>query len=242
PLPGPPFSPILAPLSPKIVRRGPDVEFEYIDGRGYRDVLKDKAALCDAAGCRCQGPALTCGHTDGAFYNPLLAQVYAEMCFHTCHCDIMPPALGDGIPIRVGDIFVVGTRQGNYGPVNGVHSDARALGTNGCLKGEANGWTLQKYASKSCCPDTNFHALTPQEAYTNFKVAPMLKAIITGSVTIGVSEANNKAEAQQWSPAISAEGIHREGPQKDELKLVVCGSLDPNARMSKKLGSRSFAK
>lgn len=158
-------------------------ELDYIDSRGALEIIEDKEALCDAAGCRCHGPSLTCGHTDGPFYEPLLAQAYANMCFHTCHCDLLPPAVGDGAVIDVGDVQVVATQQNNAERSN---VEAVALGRSGCLKGKSAGWTLQRDAPKSCCPDTTFQAITPQEAYMNYKVAPTLSEMITGSVSIGV--------------------------------------------------------
>lgn len=73
------------------------LELDYIDRHGLLDVIENREALCDAAGCRCHGPATTCGHTDGHYYEPLFAQAYTEMCFHSCHCDLLPSVVGGGI-------------------------------------------------------------------------------------------------------------------------------------------------
>ena len=72
------------------------MELQYRGSDGRIDVLQDREALCDAAGCQCHGPSVTCGHTDGVFYEPVFSQVYGALCFHLCHCDLMPPSVDDG--------------------------------------------------------------------------------------------------------------------------------------------------
>lgn len=186
PLPGSPFPRILNPLSPRLKYTDGRREIEYLDRHGFLEAIEDKEALCDASGCRCHGPILTCGHTDGPFYEPLFAQAYAAMCFHTCHCDLLPSAIGDGVPIDVGNVQVIDIKQDGNIDDEQTRLEATALGKNGCLKGKYAGWTLERYASQSCCPETQFQALTPQEAYMNYKVAPTLSELITGSVTIGI--------------------------------------------------------
>lgn len=129
---------------------------------------------------------LTCGHTDGYFYEPLLAQVYAAMCFDQCDCELAPPVVGDGELIDIGNVQIVDAEQHVGIDDEGAQLEAAALGEKGCLKGKSAGWTLEAYAAKSCCPSTAFQALTPQEAYMNYKVAPTLTELISGSVTIGL--------------------------------------------------------
>ena len=186
PLPGSPFPAFLNPLRPYIVNRGGKLELQYIDHNGYYDVIEDKESLCDAAGCRCRGPSLTCGHTDGAYYEPLFARAYAEICFHTCHCEPFPPAVDDGVIVDAGDVQVMETQRNGSADVGGYGPEAIASGKEKCLKGKHAGWTLQKYALKSCCPGTKFQAITGQEAYLNFKVAQTLGELIAGQITIGV--------------------------------------------------------
>lgn len=77
------------------------MELQYRDRYGHIDVLENREALCDAAGCQCLGPSLTCGHTEGFFYEPLFARAYATMCFHVCHCEIPPPPVDDGMLSRL---------------------------------------------------------------------------------------------------------------------------------------------
>ncbi|KAL9017792.1 MAG: hypothetical protein Q9185_004881 [Variospora sp. 1 TL-2023] len=165
-------------------------KLEYIDSQGVVEVLEDKKALCDATGCRCHGPILTCGHTDGHFYEPLFAQVYTGMCFHSCHCDSLPAAavMNGGGLVNIGDVQVVETepRQRKH-PDERSRLEAVALGERGCLRGKSAGWTLEAYAAKSCCPDTQFQALTPQEAHMKYNVAPTPSDPIAKKlVTIGL--------------------------------------------------------
>ncbi|KAL9599370.1 MAG: hypothetical protein Q9219_003903 [cf. Caloplaca sp. 3 TL-2023] len=166
PLPGPPFPASLRPLRPALVYYDGRPELAFTDSQGRRDTIENREALCDAAGCRCHGPSLTCGHTDGVFYERLFAQEYAGMCFHGCHCDIFPPEPG----------VMAAQRHGKPD----VELQAATLGTKGCLKNKSSGWTLKQYASKACCPGTHFQAVAPQEAYVKYNVAP------NPAVTIGV--------------------------------------------------------
>ncbi|KAL8833910.1 MAG: hypothetical protein Q9170_004014 [Blastenia crenularia] len=114
---------------------------EFTDRRGFDDFIEDRAALCDAAGCRCHGPSLTCGHTDGPFYEPLFARVYAGMCFHTCYCDLLPSAVGDGAVSEIGDVEIAEAQQEHGNAATDL--EAAVLGESGCLKGKSAGWTLQ---------------------------------------------------------------------------------------------------
>ncbi|KAL8647995.1 MAG: hypothetical protein Q9210_005232, partial [Variospora velana] len=91
---------------------------------------------------------------------------------------------GGGL-VNIGDVQVVETEP----PRNTDEEsqlEAVELGERGCVKGKSAGWTLEAYAAKSCCPDTKFQALTPQEAYMKYKVAPTLSDLIAKSVTIGL--------------------------------------------------------
>ncbi|CAL8576358.1 hypothetical protein XPA_002244 [Xanthoria parietina] len=101
PLPGPPYPPVLEPLRPRLNERSGRVTLEFRDHHGHFDVLENREALCDAAGCHCRGASLTCGHTEGFFYEPLFARVYANMCFHVCHCDLLPPPEDYGVLSRL---------------------------------------------------------------------------------------------------------------------------------------------
>ncbi|KAL8714208.1 MAG: hypothetical protein Q9220_001937 [cf. Caloplaca sp. 1 TL-2023] len=165
----------LAAKTPKLLRRTGKVELEYIDREGSLDFLEDKDALCNAAGCGCDGPGLTCGHTEGFFYEPLFARVYANMCFHTCYCDVLPAADGRGVVANVGDIQIVQTEQ-----------QGSRVPENSCLSNSSAGWTLESLAPRSCCPGTAFAALSTQEAYTRYKVTPTWNEIRAESVTIGI--------------------------------------------------------
>lgn len=101
PLPGPPYPPVLEPLRPRLNERSGRVTLEFRDHHGHFDMLENREALCDAAGCQCRGASLTCGHTEGFFYEPLFARVYANMCFHVCHCDLLPPPVDYGVLSRL---------------------------------------------------------------------------------------------------------------------------------------------
>lgn len=68
-----------------------------------------------------------------------------------------------------------------------------AVGGTACLKGEAAGWTLWNWRLTKCCPDTTFKALTGQEAYAIYGVAPFTSDVITNAVTIGVCLAGKTA-------------------------------------------------
>ena len=57
-------------------------------------------------------------------------------------------------------------------------------GSAGCLAGEATGWTVQGLAR--CCAGYAFHALTAQEAYETYGVAPYASDVIAAAATIGV--------------------------------------------------------
>lgn len=69
---------------------------------------------------------------------------------------------------------------------NRLNPKGTAFGFKGCLAGEATGWTLQRLAR--CCVGYTFEALTPQEAYEMYGVAPYVSAsdVIASAFTIGV--------------------------------------------------------
>lgn len=76
--------------------------------------------------------------------------------------------------------------SGHVNPVSRLNPTGAAFGFQGCLAGEATGWTLQRLAK--CCVGYAFHALTAQEAYETYGVAPYVSAsdVVASAFTIGV--------------------------------------------------------
>lgn len=76
--------------------------------------------------------------------------------------------------------------SGKTNPVSRLNPTGTAFGFQGCLAGEATGWILQRLAK--CCLGYTFHALTAQEAYETYGVAPYVSAsdVVASAYTIGV--------------------------------------------------------
>ncbi len=74
--------------------------------------------------------------------------------------------------------------RGGVSTVNRLNPEGTAGGFAGCLAGEAAGWTVQGVAK--CCVGYVFHALTAQEVYQTYGVAPYAGDIIAAASTIGV--------------------------------------------------------
>ena len=160
---------------------------EYIDQWGQKQYIDDNEALCDRAGCYCNGPTINCHNTGGLFYEPAIAAQYAEICFHTCECLAMPelPDIINNTRIDLGGGNFVNLPGDIRNSVNRLNPSGAVLGSGACLAGEAAGWTFRQIAEKTCCSGYSFNSLSAQEAYMIYGF-PYVSDIIAGTITIGV--------------------------------------------------------
>ena len=162
---------------------------EYIDQWGDIDYIEDNVDLCDRAGCRCDGHRIVCDNDDSnnVFFVQAIHDAYARQCSRNCDCLAMPEEEVQGQNrVQVGDLEFIGNRGGSNNVINRLNPEGAAMGHGACLAGEAAGWTFKKFASKKCCQGYSFQALSAQEAYANYGVAPHAGDIVAGIVTIGV--------------------------------------------------------
>ena len=172
-----------------ISRQGAVDSIQYIDRWGGIDYIEDNVDLCDRAGCRCDGARVVCDNDDShnVFFVQEIHDAFARQCSRNCDCQPMPEEVAqDPDHVEVEDIDLIGTPGRPSNAVNRLNPDGAAMGHEACLAGEATGWTFQRFASKKCCQGYSFQALSAQEAYGNYGVAPYAGDIVTGVVTIGV--------------------------------------------------------
>jgi len=99
--------------------------------------------------------------------------------------------VSEGLEVAGGNLTVIESPEvaasGQLNRVTRLNPTGTAFGFQGCLAGEATGWTLQRLAK--CCVGYTFHALTPQEAYETYGVAPYTVSasdVVASAFTIGV--------------------------------------------------------
>lgn len=86
--------------------------------------------------------------------------------------------------IYLGDGAFVDLPEDFHNLRNRLNPDGAILGHGACLAGENTGWTFEKSAAKTCCPDYYFKALTAQEAHMLYGL-PYVSDIVAGKVTVG---------------------------------------------------------
>lgn len=151
------------------------------------EYIKDVEGLCDRAGCQCVGSVINCNEGESLFYEPVIAAKYAERRFHLCECLAMPETANvtnATNPIDLGEgreVFLPENLRNTATRLN----PGSAVQPEACLAGEAVGWTFKGLASKTCCSDYSFNALSAQEAFMIYGF-PYVSDIIAGIVTVGV--------------------------------------------------------
>lgn len=189
PLPPYPQAPVFMKAAHIDVETQAPTALTYTDMWGEQEYIFAREGLCSRAGCRCSSGSVVCDNLDDIYFSRVLYNWYATDCFATCTCELVrsptPQIIdltGEGKNVSVNVIERPGGR--NVNTVNRLNPGGTAGGFAGCLAGEATGWTLKGLAK--CCAGYSFHALTAQEAYETYGVAPFASDIIAAAVTIGV--------------------------------------------------------
>lgn len=160
---------------------------QYIDQWGQVEYIKDMEGLCDRAGCQCVGSVINCNKVESLFYEPVIVAENVERCFHMCECLAMPETANvtNAIdPIDLGEGIEVFLPENLRNTATRLNLDV-AVQPEACLAGEAAGWTSKGLASKTCCSDYSFNALSAQEAFMIYGF-PYVSGIIAGIVTVSV--------------------------------------------------------
>lgn len=172
----------------KVAQDGIVESIQYIDQGGQVEYIEDMEGLCDRAGCQCIGPGIECNNVQGLFYEPAIAAVYAERCFHTCQClAIAGTATVTSATnlVDLGEGRVVHLPENLLNAATRLNPDGAILRHGPCLAGKAAGWTSKRLAGKTCCSGYSFNALSPQEAFMIYG-SGFVSDIVAGIVTIGV--------------------------------------------------------
>ncbi|KAI4122217.1 MAG: hypothetical protein LQ338_005940 [Usnochroma carphineum] len=178
----------------------------YTDSWGDQQYILEMEGLCSRPGCQCLHGRVICANFQDVFFEQALHDTFFAVCVARCSCtafyerrifDHNPSAGSETEDLVVGDLHMIHERGRPPNTVTRNNPTGSALGGAGCLKGEAAGWTLWNWRLTKCCSDTTFKALSAQEAYALYGVAPFSSDIITSHVTIGVCLETQKSIPQR---------------------------------------------
>lgn len=152
--------------------------------------------LCYRVGCLCLHGRVIGANFSDIYYERALYDCFFTICIARCSCAVFNEQMildhdqsvagGPQDLVAGGNLHMIHRLGRPPNTVTRKNPTGSALGGVGCLKGEAAGWTLWKWRLTKCCHDTTFTALSAQEAYAIYGVAPFSSHIITSHVTVGV--------------------------------------------------------
>ena len=176
---------------------GDTLSLVYTDSWGDQQYILEMEGLCQRAGCICLQGLVRCVNFSDIFFEHAIYIAFSHLCVTRCSCaaiderkifDHKDDRLTANGPqnLAVGNYHLIHEAGRPPNAVTRNNPTGSASGGATCLRGEAAGWTLWVWRMAKCCSDTTFEALTAQEAYALFGVAPFASDIITNHVTIGI--------------------------------------------------------